>query len=227
MDEKTEKKLCDYRQRTLPRAFYVRGAAAVARELLGCLLVHVAGGELCSGVIVETEAYAGFSDAACHSYKRTGPAPGHRTNVMFEEGGYAYVYRIYGMYDCFNVVTSPAGDAQAVLIRALVPTDGVAAMRLRRCREDMRALCSGPGKLCVAMAISRAQYGADLCDQKSALFVVQHKKVSAAVVCATPRINVDYAEDDARLAYRFVLADASSLPFVSTKRFLDVPKRRA
>ena len=201
----------------IERAFYMRDAVSVARDLLGKKLVRLNGLEEISGVIVETEAYAGTDDAACHSYKRSGPAQAHRTNVMFGPGGYAYVYLIYGMYDCFNVVANSPGEPEAVLIRSLEPREGVSFMMERRKTQDIKKLCSGPGKLCMALGITRAHYGADLCATDSTIFITDEDPVSESQIVATPRINVDYAGEAALLPYRYVLRDSE---FLSTKKYL-------
>jgi len=201
----------------------MRDAVSVARDLLGKKLVHLNGLEEVSGIIVETEAYAGKDDAACHSYKRSGPAQAHRTNVMFGPGGYAYVYLIYGMYDCFNVVANSPGEPEAVLIRALEPREGVSFMEERRKTQNIKNLCSGPGKLCMALGITRAHYGADLCAAGS-LFITDEGPIPEGRILATPRINVDYAGEAALLPYRFVLRDSE---FLSTKRHVNTPRTRA
>ena len=196
----------------LDREFYARDAVSVARDLLGKKLVHMDTEET-AGFIVETEAYAGSGDAACHSYKRLGPSGDHRTNVMFGPGGYAYVYLIYGMYNCFNVVANAPGEPEAVLIRALEPRDGISLMKKRRKTEDVRNLCSGPGKLCIALGITRSHYGADLCvgGTAGALFITEGEPVSEDRILATPRINVDYAGEAALLPYRFILRECGFL----------------
>ena len=199
----------------LPRDFYLPGAVAVARALLGCLLVHDSPEGRTAGVIVEAEAYAGREDAACHSYKRAAPSGGHRTNVMFSPGGHAYVYLIYGMYNCFNVVTSPEGEPQAVLIRALEPIEGLELMAARRGTGEVKKLCSGPGKLCIAMGITREHYGIDMCESKS-LFLASGERLDDKKILATPRINVDYAGEASALPYRFVIEGSK---FLSTRRF--------
>ena len=209
------------RSRLLTPAFYQQGAVAVARGLLGCVLARSAPEGTASGVIVETEAYAGRTDAACHSFKLEGPRPGHRTEVMFRPGGLAYVYLIYGMYCCFNVTCAPAGRAEAVLVRALAPLEGKPLMRTRRGTEDERKLCSGPGKLCMALAVTREQNGADL--RGETLRILQGNPIQDAEVVATPRINVDYAGEDAALPYRFAVKDS---PFLSTRRFLKAALRK-
>jgi DNA-3-methyladenine glycosylase len=139
--------------RRLTRTFFDRSVHAVAPELIGAtLLVDGIG-----GVIVEVEAYH-HTDPAAHSYR--GPTP--RNAVMFGPPGFAYVYRSYGIHWCMNVVCEAAGSASAVLIRALQPTQGLAAMRRRRGQRNDAALCSGPGKLCEALAISDKHNGLPL-----------------------------------------------------------------
>jgi DNA-3-methyladenine glycosylase len=139
----------------LPRNFYLRPTAEVARDLLGKILAH---GET-AGIIVETEAYPGGDDLASHS------AAGitDRTRVIFGPPGHAYVYLSYGMHECINIVVEPEGVPGCVLIRALEPIEGIEIMRARRplARKD-RDLASGPGKLTRALAIARAHNGADL-----------------------------------------------------------------
>ena len=183
----------------------------MARDLLGKKLVHRDGQGETSGLIVEAEAYAGRGDAACHSYKRGGPSGDHRTNVMFGPGGYAYVYLIYGMYNCFNVVANVEGEPEAVLVRALEPREGIPVMIKRRSAHDVKKLCSGPGKLCMALGITRAHYGADLCATDvgaDSLFITDGEPAKNRIL-ATPRINVDYAGEAALLPYRFVLEKAT------------------
>ena len=203
----------------------MQDVVTVARELLGKCLVHrTAEGET-SGIIVETEAYAGHTDAACHSYKRKSPGrePGgseHRTNIMFAKGGYAYVYLIYGMYNCFNVVANVPDNPEAVLIRAVEPISGLDLMKRRRNMTDstknlQKNLCSGPGKLCIAMGITRQHYGLDLC--RGDLFITPGRPIETDAIQATPRINVSYAGEDSLLPYRFVLKDSQ---YLSTKQFL-------
>lgn len=193
----------------LPRKFYLGDTVATARALLGQVLVHETGEGRTAGVIVETEAYKGRTDAACHSVKFDAPKPGHRTEVMFRAGGRAYVYLIYGMYCCFNVVTGPEGIAEAVLIRALEPIEGLDVMRARRRVEKDRQLCSGPGKLCQALGITRAENGLDL--TSGPLRILRGKPVPDSEVAVTPRINVDYAGADALLPYRFIVKDSRFL----------------
>ncbi len=157
----------------LPRDFYARDAETVARALLGTLLVHRREDLVQRARIVETEAYVGSHDLACHASRgRT-----RRTEVMFGPAGHAYVYLIYGMYDMFNIVTGPAGEAQAVLIRAVEPV------------ENIIGATDGPGKLTKVLGITRAYNGLDLCD--SSLWL-EPGRMPAEIVTAT-RIGVDYA----------------------------------
>ncbi|MGL6194297.1 MAG: DNA-3-methyladenine glycosylase [Thermoguttaceae bacterium] len=201
----------------IDRKFYLQDAVTVARQLLGKRLVHRAPEGETSGIIVETEAYAGHADAACHSYLRKGPTGEHRTNIMFAQGGFSYVYLIYGMYNCFNVVVNIEGNPEAVLIRAVEPENGVTLMESRRKMTDTpKKLCSGPGKLCIAMGITRSHYGVDLCE-KTSLFITHGNNISESEIQATPRINVDYAGEASEYKYRFVIENS---PFLSTKKFV-------
>src|ERR1700757_3340529 len=137
----------------LTRSFFKRSVHEVAPDLIGAvLLVNGVGGRL-----VEVEAYH-HTDPAAHSYI----GPTERNAVMFGPSGHVYVYRSYGIHWCLNLVCEPAGSASAVLIRAIEPTEGLAVMRRRRGLKDERLLCSGPGRLCEALGITRKQNGLDL-----------------------------------------------------------------
>lgn len=174
---------------TLPREFYARRAIVVARDLLGRVLVHQDGGVRRAGVIVETEAYVGPHDLACHASKgRTA-----RTDVMFGPAGHAYVYLIYGMYDCFNVVCERVGYPAAVLVRAVAPIEGCDG------KTD------GPGKLCRALKINRALNRADLTN--SALTIEEGTRMSPRRIEKGPRIGVDYSGDWAHAPLRFWVRD--------------------
>ncbi|MEJ7813484.1 MAG: DNA-3-methyladenine glycosylase, partial [Gemmatimonadaceae bacterium] len=174
----------------LPTAFYDRDAAVVARELLGAVLVCETEAGLASGRIVETEAYLGPDDPACHAVSgRTA-----RTEHLFGPPGRAYVYLIYGMHWCFNAVTREEGHGSAALVRALEPLEGVELMRARRRgpRHD-RDLTNGPAKLCEALAITREHDGLSLV--RSTLTIRRGAEVPGRDVVVTPRIGITRAAD--------------------------------
>jgi DNA-3-methyladenine glycosylase len=153
---------------------------------LGKVLVHGAAG----GVIVETEAYLGLDDAASHAYRGLTK----RNEVMFGPPGHVYVYFIYGMYECVNVVTEPVGTPSAVLIRAVEPVLGVELMRSRRPgAKSLRDVASGPGKLTIALGITRALNGADV--TKGPLVVRDQRGVGPLEIAAGPRIGISKCED--------------------------------
>ena len=186
----------------LPRAFYVQPTLRVARALLGKILVHETALGVTAGRIVEIEAYRGPADRAAHS------AGGHRSarnEVMWGPPGHAYVYFIYGMHHCMNVVCQPPEVPEAVLLRGLEPLAGEVLMRRRRRLPDAPAwrLCRGPGALCQAMGIGRAQNGADLV--RGALRILDAPAVPARRVARTARIGVAYAGADAARPWRFVV----------------------
>jgi DNA-3-methyladenine glycosylase len=171
----------------LTRAFFGRSVHEVAPDLIGAvLLLDGVGGRL-----VEVEAYH-HTDPAAHSFH--GPTP--RNEVMFGPPGFAYVYRSYGIHWCLNFVCEPKGSASAVLIRALEPTEGLAAMRRRRGIADERLLCSGPGRVCEALGITHAHNGLSLTTPPFALFA----RADAVEVIAGPRIGITKA---AELPWRY------------------------
>ena len=170
----------------LERGFFARDTLEVARDLLGRRLVRLVGGRRLSGRIVEAEAYVGEEDEASHA----SPGLTKRNASMYGPPGHAYVYLIYGMYHCFNVVTAERGFPAAVLIRALEPVEGVEAMRERRGDRLDEELTSGPGRLCEALAIDLGCDGADLCDPEASLFVEAGEPVPDERVAASPRVNV-------------------------------------
>ncbi|HUP04933.1 MAG TPA: DNA-3-methyladenine glycosylase [Bryobacteraceae bacterium] len=186
----------------LRRAFYARPTVEVARELLGKVLVHGPA----SGIIVETEAYLGGEDLASHSARGLT----ERTRVIFGPPGHAYVYFIYGMYECLNLVAEPDGRPGCVLIRALEPVAGIEIMRERRGARKDEELASGPGKLTLAMAITRAQNGADV--TRGSLVVREPAERRRVEIAVTPRIGITRCAD---LLLRFVIRGNR---FVSGKR---------
>lgn len=182
----------------LSRRFFQRPTLDVARALLGQRLVRVYRGERLSGLIAECEAYIGEDDTACHAWHgRTA-----RTEVMYGEAGHAYVYFTYGMHWMLNVVTEAKDFPAAVLIRALLPEEGIATMRRLRGREP---LADGPGKLCQALAIERALNGEDLATSEQ-LFIERRPSIRAERVQRTPRIGIHNADQLAReRLWRFAL----------------------
>ena len=164
----------------LTRAFFRRSVHEVAPDLIGATLLFGGAG----GRIVEVEAYH-HTDPAAHSFR--GPTP--RNAVMFGPPGYAYVYRSYGIHWCVNLVCEPKGSASAVLIRAIEPTVGLAAMRRRRGVTDERLLCSGPGRVCEALRITHAQNGMALDKPPFALFA----RADEVEVIVGPRIGLTKA----------------------------------
>lgn len=183
----------------LPRSFYDKDTVTIARELLGTYLVHDAPKGRTVGRIVETEAYL-FSDPACHAHK----GKTARNAAMFGPPGHAYIYFIYGMYHCFNVVTAPPGQGEAVLVRALEPVEGIALMEKRRGTPDVHNLCSGPGKLVMAMGLRREQNGAPLFRGKLTLHARGSfdQSGSEPIVVTTPRIGITLG---AELPLRFYI----------------------
>ena len=174
----------------LPRAFYNRPAVEVARALLGTVLVH----GTTSGRIVETEAYlgahSGLQDRAAHSWRGVTP----RTQVIFGPPGHAYVYLIYGIYECLNVVAEPEGSAGCVLIRALEPLSGIPRMRQRRPGvAGIEKLANGPGKLTLAMGITRRHNRADL--TSGALTIHPPDQPEDLRIGVSPRIGVRHCAD--------------------------------
>ena len=182
----------------LPRSFYEQTTIDVAKQLLGKYLVrkHTEGNTV--GRIVETEAYIGPRDLACHASKgRTA-----RTEVMFGPAGHAYVYFIYGFYNMLNLVTEAKGYPAAVLLRAVEPVDGIELMKERRKSNVLRNLASGPGKLCQAFAVDRSLNGVDL---RGNVLYLEDRGEPVPKFRATPRIGVDYAGKWRNKPYRFLI----------------------
>ncbi|MEZ4769155.1 MAG: DNA-3-methyladenine glycosylase [Caldilineales bacterium] len=183
----------------LPAAFYARPTLEVARDLLGRRLVRSLDGQRLAGRIAEVEAYIGEDDRASHAARgRT-----DRNRPMYGAPGQAYVYFIYGMYFCLNVVTETEGFPAAILIRGIEPDEGVAEMAARRAGRPRRNLADGPGKLCQALAIDRALNGHDLTAGRE-LWIEPGRPVADEVVSATPRINVRGDERAITVPWRLV-----------------------
>jgi DNA-3-methyladenine glycosylase len=170
----------------LRRAFYERPTIDVSRGLLGKVLVHGP----TAGIVVETEAYLGGDDLASHSARGITD----RTRVIFGPPGHAYVYFIYGMYECLNIVAEPSGKPGCVLIRALEPVAGIEIMQRRRpAARRFTDLAAGPGKLTLAMGITRAQYGVDM--TRGALVVREAPEPRRIEIEVTPRIGIRECAD--------------------------------
>jgi len=188
----------------LPRKFYLQPTLEVTRQLVGKVLVHETPEGVAAGMIVEAEAYMGASDPACHSARGLTA----RTEVMFGPPGHAYVYFTYGMHYCFNTVTQPRGVAEAVLIRALEPLEGVELMRRRRGRANPVDLTSGPAKLCAALGIDKACNGAGL--SRPPLYV-EDREIDPGELVWRPRIGIRLAVEHLWRCY------IKGNPFVSKK----------
>ncbi|WP_424961903.1 DNA-3-methyladenine glycosylase [Ekhidna sp.] len=184
----------------LPRSFYLReDVVEVAKDLLGKVLITNIDGYITAGKIVETEAYCGRGDKACHANGKRTP----RTEVMYGQGGHAYVYLCYGIHHLVNVVTNKEDQADAVLIRALEPLKGEEIMRERRIFTKAK-LASGPGTLSQAMGISVKMTGADLLSDE--IWIGKDGGERDFEILSDTRIGVEYAEEDALKPWRFVIA---------------------
>ncbi len=190
----------------LTREFYARDTLQVAKELLGKILVHEVNGVKLRGKIVETEAYIGSIDKACHAY---GGKKTPRLTALYSRPGIAYVYFIYGMYHCFNVITKEEGSPEGVLVRAIEPIEGVDVMSKLRFKKtyieltkaEFKNLTSGPSKLCIAMNINKDNNKQDLCS--SELYIEDSaEKVN---IIEAKRIGIDYAEEAKDFLWRFYI----------------------
>ncbi len=187
----------------IPCSYYQSDdVVALAKNLLGKFLFTNINHQLCGGIITETEAYAGIEDRASHAY---GNRQTNRTKVMYENGGRSYVYFSYGMHHLFNIVSSRKGNPHAILIRAIFPTHGIDLLAIRRKKKPAdKNLCNGPAKLCQALGITLKQNnilldGDTVWLEDRGLIIQQHDIVSS------PRIGVNYAQEDALLPYRFFI----------------------
>lgn len=198
-------------EKKISREFYSgEDTLKIAKSLLGKLLV-VPGenGERVSGMIVETEAYLGAIDKACHSYKNRRT---RRTETMFSVGGTAYVTLIYGMYYQFNIVTGEIDYPHAVLIRAVEPVENIEIMRRRRGSMKDKNLTSGPGKLCIAFGIDKSFDGCDLTGNEA--WLENYESIEDTEIMRGKRIGIDYAEEFAEKPWRFWIGNSQ---FVSRK----------
>jgi DNA-3-methyladenine glycosylase len=186
----------------LPRGFYRRAALVVARDLLGKVLVHRAARTVRMARIVETEAYVGEHDLASHSSRGRTP----RTEVMFGPAGHAYVYLVYGMHWCFNVVTGPTGEASAVLVRGVEPLGGIP--------DTVRT--DGPGRLTRALRIGRAENGVDLTGAR--LCILDGPPPARRSVRRGPRVGVEYSGVWAKRPFRFWVEGSRGVSRVPSRR---------
>jgi DNA-3-methyladenine glycosylase len=183
----------------LNRKFYARDTLKVARTLLGKKLIRQINGLELTGMIVETEAYCGKEDSACHAHR----GKTLRNAVMFGNPGHAYVYFTYGMHYMLNLVTEDEGSPCAVLIRAVLPLAGIEEMEIRRKKKGPE-LTNGPAKLCQAFSINKSLNGWDLTCGKQ-LWLEDYKNIPAKSIITTPRIGIDYAEKEHKKApWRFL-----------------------
>ena len=175
----------------------------LSKRLLGCHLNTLVDGKITSGRIVETEAYRGRDDKACHAfnYKRT-----KRTETMFMEGGHAYVYLCYGIHNLFNIVVNVEGEPDAILIRALEPIEGVDEMLLRRKINKIKPqLTAGPGVLSKAMGIDKSMNNVDLTAIDSPVWIELKEPIEADNIISGPRIGINYAEECVEWPWRFCI----------------------
>jgi DNA-3-methyladenine glycosylase len=196
----------------LPVEFYTHNdVLGIARNLLGKYLLTCIDGVISGGYIVEVEAYNGIIDKASHAY---GNRQTPRTKTMYMQGGVAYVYLCYGIHEMFNVVTSVEGEPHAVLIRAIVPTDGIDVIMARRNLTVFKpVITSGPGSVAKALGISRLMNANSLSGD---VIWIEDRGLSftGEEIVTAPRIGVDYAKEDALLPYRFYVKDS---PFAKKK----------
>ncbi|HHV39525.1 MAG TPA: DNA-3-methyladenine glycosylase [Tepidimicrobium sp.] len=198
----------------LNRNFYSRDTITVAKELLGKTLVHNMSGKLLKGKIVETEAYLGLKDKAAHSYggRRT-----KRVETMYGPPGTAYVYIIYGMYHCLNILTVKEGVPEGALIRGIEPLEGIDWMAINRfqkpfeelTKNQRKNLTNGPGKLSIALQIDRSFDGIDLCGD---ILYLEGGSDERFTIVETTRIGIDYAEEARDFPYRYYI---EGNPYVS------------
>lgn len=190
----------------LKREFYIKDGITLAKDLLGKILVKEIDGVLYKGRIVETETYMGVVDKACHSYnnRRT-----KKTEAMYREGGYSYIYLIYGMYNCFNVTASIKDNPEAVLIRALEPLENKELMlKIRKVKRD-KDIANGPGKLTKALRITSEDNDIDLTLRKN-IWLEDDGYIPNKII-ETTRIGIDYAEEFKDKLWRFYISENNNI----------------
>lgn len=191
----------------LSREFYIDDPEVVGKNLLGKYIIREYDGKRLIGKIVETEAYKAMGDKAAHmnNNKIT-----ERTKISFEVGGHAYIYLIYGMYFCFNVVTCEKGVGGAVLIRGIQPIEGINDMMINRynkieeSKTKIKNLTNGPGKLCNALLIDKTLYGEDLCTSNK-LYIEEGEYIKEDEIVYSKRVNIDYAEEAKDFLWRYYI----------------------
>lgn len=186
----------------IPQSFFDKDTTELAQALLGCELVHITPAGTTAGLIVETEAYHQTDEASHTFYGRT-----PRTEVMYGPAGHVYVYFTYGMHWCFNITAEEEGIGAAVLIRALEPTQGIELMKLRRNKQNLRDLCSGPAKLVQAMGITKHDYAKPV--YKDDFQLKPREEAASLSIRSGPRVGISKAKDK---PWRFYIADN---PFLS------------
>ena len=194
----------------ISKEFYNRSALEVAQDLLGKVLVREVDGKILKGKIVETEAYIGAIDKACHAYngRRT-----KRTEILYEDAGVSYIYFIYGLYHCFNVVTNKKDVAEAVLIRALEPInelDYISEIRYNKKYDELtkaqsKNLTNGPSKLCLAYLLNKDLNAVKLYE-RGAVYITDENSEDFEIV-ESKRIGIDYAEEAKDFLWRFYIKD--------------------
>ncbi|WP_195989548.1 DNA-3-methyladenine glycosylase [Clostridium sp. D53t1_180928_C8] len=193
------------------KEFYNRSALEVSKDLLGKVLVREVDGKILKGRIVETEAYIGATDKACHAYngRRT-----NRTEPLYKEGGVSYIYFIYGLYHCFNVVTNKKDVAEAVLIRAIEPLnefDYISNVRYNKIyteltKAQIKNLTNGPSKLCLAYLINK-DLNIEPLYKKDSIYIVDDDSDEKFEIVESKRIGIDYAEEAKDFMWRFYIKD--------------------
>ena len=190
----------------LNRDFYIKDGITLAKDLLGKILVKEIDGVLYKGRIIETEAYMGAIDKACHAYnnRRT-----KKTEAMYREGGYSYIYLIYGMYNCFNVTASIKDNPEAVLIRALEPLDNKDIMLKIRKVKNEKYIANGPGKLTKALGITSDDNNIDLTLGKN--IWIEDDGYVPNKITETTRVGIDYAEEFKEKPWRFYISENNNV----------------